>query len=105
MDENSQRPKAHNVTIFDIAREAGVSPSTVSRVLNGFEPLKESTRQRVLEAANRLGYVANPQARTLAGGRSQVVGVLVPDMDTGFGYIGELIHGLDVELGRADYDM
>lgn len=104
MNEN-RRSKSRSVTIFDIAREAGVSSSTVSRVFSGFEPLKESTRKRVMEAATRLGYVANPQARRLAGGKSQIIGVLTPSLDSGYGYIGALMHGIDIELQRADYDI
>src|SRR4029078_12308425 len=105
MDENAGngRHKSHSVTIFDIAREAGVSYSTVSRVLNGFEYVNESTRQRVTEAAERLGYVANPQARSLAGGHSQIIGVLVPALDNG--YTGEIVRGIDAELARSNYDL
>jgi LacI family transcriptional regulator len=91
------------VTIVDVARESGVSYSTVSRVLNGFENVKESTRQRVLEAAERLGYVANLQARSLAGGRSQIIGLLVPTLDNG--YITEIIRGIDEELAKSNYDL
>ncbi len=104
MNENdSTRQKSHSVTIFDIAREAGVSYSTVSRVLNGFEFVKESTRERVTEAAKRLGYVANLQARSLAGGNSRIIGVLVPTLSNG--YIGDIISGIDDELARVDYDL
>lgn len=59
--------KNRSVTIVDVARESGVSYSTVSRVLNGFAFVKEDTRKRVMDAADRLGYVANLQARSLAG--------------------------------------
>lgn len=95
--------KPRSVTIVDVAREAGVSYSTVSRVLNGFEFVKEATRQRVLEAAERLGYVANLQARSLAGGRSQIIGILVPGLDNS--YVGEIVRGVDEELGREHYDL
>ncbi len=92
-----------NVTIMDVARESGVSYSTVSRVLNGYEFVKDSTRQRVLETAERLGYVANLQARSLAGGRSRIIGLLVPGLDNA--YIGEVVRGIDEELARANYDL
>ncbi len=91
------------ITIFDIAKDSGVSYSTVSRVLNGFEFVKESTRQRVLDSANRLGYVANLSARSLAGGRSNIIGIVVPGLDNG--YIGEIVRGVDEELNRASYDI
>ncbi len=92
-----------NITIHDVAREAGVSYSTVSRVLSGFEFVKDSTKQRVLEAVDRLGYVVNPQARSLAGGKSRVIGLLVPSLDNG--YINEITRGIDDELNRLNYDM
>lgn len=95
--------KNRQVTIVDIARETGVSYSTVSRVLSGFEFVKEDTRQRVLEAAQRLGYVANIGARSLAGGKSHVIGLLVPGLDNG--YIGEVARGIDEELARVNYDL
>ncbi len=96
-----QRPK--NITIFDVAQASGVSYSTVSRVLNGFAFVKESTRLKVLEAAETLGYVANLQARSLAGGKSRVIGLLVPQLDNG--YINEICRGIDQELVKAGYDL
>ncbi|MBZ0307993.1 MAG: LacI family transcriptional regulator [Anaerolineae bacterium] len=92
-----------SITILDVAREAGVSYSTVSRVLSGYEFVKETTRQKVMEAVERLGYVANQQARSLAGGKSRVVGLLVPGLDNG--YIGEIARGIDEELTRFEYDL
>ncbi|MBN1566195.1 MAG: LacI family DNA-binding transcriptional regulator [Anaerolineae bacterium] len=92
-----------NVTIIDVAREAGVSNSTVSRVVNNSELVKPETREKVLNAMMRLGYVVNQQARSLRGGRSQVVGVLVPDV--GNSYIGEIIRGIDAELAANQYDL
>jgi len=92
-----------NITILDVAREANVSYSTVSRVLSGFEFVKESTKQRVLEAVDRLGYVVNPQARSLAGGKSRVIGLLVPALDNG--YSNEIVRGIDAELNKLDYDL
>ncbi len=93
----------HNVTIIDVAREAGVSYTTVSRVLSGYEFVKESTRYRVMEAVERLGYVANLHARKLRGGRSQVVGLLVPHLE--HNYVSTIMQGIDEELERANYDL
>ncbi|MCQ3930591.1 MAG: LacI family transcriptional regulator [Chloroflexi bacterium] len=92
-----------SVTILDVAREAGVSYSTVSRVLSGYNYVKDSTRERVLEAVERLGYVVNQQARSLAGGKSGVIGLLVPGLDNG--YIGEIARGIDEELTKSSYDL
>jgi len=103
LEKHSSNKKTHKVTIIDVAEESGVSYSTVSRVLNGFEHVKDTTRQRVLDAAERLGYVANWQARSLAGGKSNIVGLLVPGLDNG--YIGEVVRGADEELFRSNYNM
>jgi LacI family transcriptional regulator len=91
------------VTIFDVAREAGVSYATVSRVLNNKDHVKPEKRQAVLDAVARLGYVANSQARSLAGGASKVIGLLVQDVGTS--YTGEIVRGIDDELSAAGYDL
>ena len=91
------------VTIVDVAAKAGVSFGTVSRVVNNNVHVKDETRQRVLEAMQDLGYVANRQARSLAGGKSNSIGVLVPDLGTS--YIGEIIRGIDAELGLSSLDL
>lgn len=95
--------KSPTITIFDIAQASGVSYSTVSRVLNGFEFVKADTRQRVLKVAEDLGYVANLQARSLAGGKSKIIGVLVPSLENG--YISAIAQGIDEELTKAGYDL
>jgi LacI family transcriptional regulator len=92
-----------DVTIMDVAQEAGVSYATVSRVVNNKGYIKPETRERVMRAVTRLGYVVNQQARSLASGRSQVVGLLVPGLETA--YIGEIIRGIDEELAGASYDL
>jgi len=92
-----------DITIIDIAQEAGVSYSMVSRVVNNKEHVKPEKRERVLQAMARLGYVANQQARSLAGGRSNVIGLLVRDLTTG--YTGEIIRGIDLELTAQQYDL
>ena len=66
------------VTLKHIAAELGLSPATVSRALNGFAEVNEETRARVAEAAERMGYAPNPMARRLVGGRSGLVGMVVP---------------------------
>lgn len=66
----------HNITIEDIAKKASVSISTVSRVLNGNAHVAESTRLRIMEIINELGYKPNMFAQGLAGGQSRTIGVL-----------------------------
>jgi LacI family transcriptional regulator len=94
---------AERVTIIDVANEANVSFSTVSRVVNSKGYVSAETRERVLQAMTRTGYVVNRQARALAGGRHQVIGLLVRDLDTS--YIGEILRGIDEELAAASYDL
>ncbi|MCC6616073.1 MAG: LacI family DNA-binding transcriptional regulator [Anaerolineae bacterium] len=102
MSADNLRPN-QPVTIYDVAAAAGVSYSTVSRVLNGFEFVKESTRVKVMDAAERLGYVANLQARGLAGGRSNIIGLLVPVLDNS--YVSEVMMGIDEALARAGFNL
>jgi len=100
--KNSSSSSSKSVTIFEVATAAGVSYGTVSRVINNDRHVKDETRDRVLAAMQSLGYVVDRKARSLAGGNSHVVAVMVPDLGTG--YIGEIVHGIDAELGQADYD-
>ncbi len=97
------RNPGSKVTIVDVAAEAGVSFGTVSRVINNDKHVRKETRLRVLDTMQRLGFVANKQARSLAGGKSNSIGVLVPDLGTG--YIGEIIRGIDAELSLNSIDL
>jgi len=65
-------------TIYNIAAEAGVSPATVSRVLNGSSKVNQETRARVMEVINRLEFVPKAEARARALKRSYRIGILVP---------------------------
>lgn len=102
MSRNASR-SGKNVTIHEVAAAAGISYGTVSRVINNAPYVKPETRQRVREAMERLGYTVDRRARSLAGGRSHVLAVLVPDLGTG--YIGEIIRGIDAEVELAQYDL
>ncbi|SDN54356.1 catabolite control protein A [Alkalicoccus daliensis] len=82
-----------NVTIYDVAREAGVSMATVSRVVNGNPNVKPTTRKRVMEAIDRLGYRPNAVARGLASKRTTTVGVIIPDISSIF--FSELARGIE----------
>jgi LacI family transcriptional regulator len=90
-------------TIFDVARIAGVSYSTVSRVVNGHVSVRDGTRARVQEAMADLGYVAHVTARALASGRTQAIGLLAQEIDNPFFSI--VIKGVDQEVSAADYDL
>lgn len=81
------------VTIYDVAREAGVSMATVSRVVNGNKNVKENTRKKVLEVIDRLDYRPNAVARGLASKRTTTVGVVIPDITNT--YFAALAKGSD----------
>lgn len=70
--------------IVQVAREAGVSTATVSRVVNGARYVRSETRERVLEVAGRLRYQPNVTARSLTTGRTLLVGVVVSDIEIPF---------------------
>lgn len=73
-----------NVTIKDLANEVCMSLSTVSRAINDAYIVNKETRDKVLEAAKRLGYRRNEAAASLRNGKKKVVGVIVPDMNDSF---------------------
>ena len=85
--ELNRDDRPRTVTMQDIAQVAGVSQSTVSRVLNDTitsVPIAALTRQRVLEAAERLGYRPNPLARGLRGAKTMLLGVIVREISDAF---------------------
>jgi DNA-binding LacI/PurR family transcriptional regulator len=98
---------AGRVSIRDVAREAGVSVTTVSHALNGKGRLNPETRERVREVADRLGYRPNPAARSLVSGRTGLIAA-VPSLPAGldmefseFAFFSELIAAATgVAVGR-----
>lgn len=76
------------VTMQDVARYAGVSPKTVSNVVNDYQHVSAKTRTRVQEALTALGYRLNTTARNLRTGRTGMIGLAIPDL--GESYFGEL---------------
>lgn len=80
------------ITIYDVARDANVSMATVSRVVNGNQNVKPTTRRKVLESIERLGYRPNAVARGLASKKTTTIGVIVPDISSRF--YGELSRGI-----------
>ncbi|MEX1187566.1 MAG: LacI family DNA-binding transcriptional regulator [Gemmatimonadaceae bacterium] len=91
------------VTIKDVAREAGVSVATVSRVLNGSGPVSEQTGQRIREVAGRLRYVPHGGARSLITRKTQTLGVLLPDLYGEF--FSEVIRGMDDTAQRHGFHL
>ncbi|MGV7206578.1 LacI family DNA-binding transcriptional regulator [Oxalobacteraceae bacterium A2-2] len=100
MNKNKVKPepdqnddiRPHAPTMQDVARRAGVSPMTVSRVMNGDTNVREKTRQRVDAAVAELNYIPNQAARRLAGLRPIRVGFLYSNPSAG--YLSEFLVGL-----------
>src|SRR5919109_1203680 len=93
--------KKKTITIDDIAHAAGVSPSTVSRVLNGTTPVTPDKRAAVLAVVDGLKYRPNLVAQGLARGRSTTVGVLTQDVASPF--YGEILKGIEQGLRGSAY--
>jgi LacI family transcriptional regulator len=91
------------ITIKDVARAAGVSVATVSRAQNGSDLVKETTRRRVGEVAERMGYTPNSAARSLITSRTNTLGVLLPDLYGEF--FSEVIRGIDQAAQRHGYHL
>lgn len=96
--EGSHRHSTHRPTIKDVARLAGVSPSTAARALSGEGYVAVAVRERVREAVAQLGYVRDAQASNLRKGASRSVGVLVSDLRNPF--YADLAAG----IGRVAHD-
>ncbi|RIX52811.1 LacI family transcriptional regulator [Paenibacillus nanensis] len=93
----------------EVARLAGVSEATVSRVLNNVGPIKEETRQRVLRAAEQVGYVPNVLAQQFARKRSGNIGVILPFVPKvhlfSTYYFSEILSGIGETVSRFGYDL
>jgi DNA-binding LacI/PurR family transcriptional regulator len=98
-------------SIKDVAREADVSTATVSHVINSTRFVSDEVRARVLAAVEKCGYYPNAHARSLASGRSHVIGLVVSDISNPF--FPELVksietaafeRGYDVMLSNTNYD-
>lgn len=107
-----RRRGSEQVTLKEVAEAAGVSPITVSRALNTPERVNDATRERVMAAVERLGYVPNLVAGSLASARSRFIAVIVPSLANAV-FI-EVIQGLQetfeargyqILLGNTDYDL
>ncbi|MCK1223968.1 catabolite control protein A [Streptococcus uberis] len=91
------------ITIYDVAREAGVSMATVSRVVNGNKNVKENTRKKVLEVIDRLDYRPNAVARGLASKKTTTVGVVIPNIANA--YFSILAKGIDDIAAMYKYNI
>jgi LacI family transcriptional regulator len=89
------------VTIRDVAERAGVSISTVSRVLNNTCAVNEEKRRQVFKAADELGYTPNPAARSLLGKKTGGIGVVLPFVSAEF--FSDFLTGLDQEAQGSGF--
>ena len=98
------------MNIREVAKRAGVSTATVSRVVNGTAPVDAGTEQRVRAAIQRSGYYPNTHARTLGTGKSHIYGLIISDIENPF--FPELVkcferlaveHGYEVLIANTDY--
>jgi LacI family transcriptional regulator len=90
------------LTIQEVAEKAGVGVGTVSRVLNNHKSVRPETRERVLRSMQELGFIPNPHARRVAGGKSYTVSIILQVVGTEF-YI-RLLSGLEKTLEAHRYD-
>ncbi|WP_026876022.1 LacI family DNA-binding transcriptional regulator [Jiangella gansuensis] len=95
------RPK--RVTIYSIARECGVSASTVSRAFTRPEIVNDDVREKIHAVARRLGYQPNKAARGLATGRAGMIGLLVPDITNPF--FPPLVRSIQQAASVADWSV
>ncbi|MCS7181706.1 MAG: LacI family transcriptional regulator [Thermoanaerobaculum sp.] len=92
-DEAPSPPGSH-VSIKDVARHAGVSPATVSRVLNGTGPVRPVVQERVWAAVKALGYVPHSGARSLARRKTDTVALVLPELSGDF--YSQLLRGMEL---------
>lgn len=89
--------------IKDVALEAGVSTATVSHVINQTKFVTEETRQKVLNAVEKLNFYPNAHARTLASGRSNIIGLLISDITNPF--FPELVKSIEAEAFEQGFNI
>lgn len=97
----SPTPRPTRPTIYDVAREAGVSKSLVSLVLNDSDLVAAAKRTAVLEAIDKLGYRRSRAAANLASQRTQTVGLIIDDFQNP--WFVEVLHGLRTALGAEGF--
>lgn len=91
------------VTIYDVAREAGVSLATVSRVINGSSVVKDKTKQKVLEVIKRLDFKPNEVARGLATSKTTTIAIVFPQ--SLFAHVKDMIGGIGDTGRHLDYNI
>ncbi|NLR93326.1 LacI family DNA-binding transcriptional regulator [Flammeovirga agarivorans] len=95
--------RKERVTIKDIAKALGVTPTTVSRALNGGERISEKTRNKVIALAKEWNYRPNMVARNLQNQSSKTVGVVIPEFNHNF--FSVMLHGVEDKIRELGYQM
>jgi DNA-binding LacI/PurR family transcriptional regulator len=99
----THRSRLRATTIKSVAREAGVSTATVSRVLTGVNVVGDNVRAKVMKAVRKLDYHPNRLARSLREGRRKMIGVIIPDLQNPF--LTGVVHGVEAVLYEAGYTL
>ena len=94
-----------NVSIYDVAKEAGVSIATVSRVINGIENVSEKKKEIVMSAIKKLEYVPSESARRLAGNQTGMIGVSISFSGVEGSYMLNFLRGALKALEETNYSM
>jgi len=94
---------ANRVTLKDVAKKAGVSAITVSRVVNDYAGVREQVRQKVAAAISDIGYIPNRSASALASSRSKLIGVLIPSLSNVV--FNEVLSGIYAIAGPENYQV
>ena len=92
-----------DVTIYDIAKDLGISPTTVSRGLNDHPAVNKNTKQKIFDAANEMGYQSNLFASNLRKQRTHAIGVIVPRLNSNFQ--SSVIAGMEKVANEAGYNL
>jgi LacI family transcriptional regulator len=95
--------KRNTIKIQDVAREAGVSVSTVSRVLNGKIDVAKDTQERVLSVISHLGYTSSLAARSMRSLRTNLIGLVMPDVEHPFSI--EIMKGVNRAITESPFDL
>jgi len=103
LKKRAPRRKSNAVSVMDVARAAGVSTATVSRVLNGNGAVAPALQDRVREIAQNLGYIPHAAARALASQRSKIIGAVIPSLENQNFALG--VFALQKRIGEAGYTL
>src|SRR5947199_9381112 len=97
------RASTMSLSIYDIAQEAGVSPSTVSRALEDHPRIGAETRKRIQELAKEMGYIPSTVAKSLAANKTWTIGMVLATISDPF--MGRVIEGVEQAAIEAGFNV